>query len=205
MRRRWGDGGICGVGKMAWWRNTDKKWRQKYKKKTRKKNPKKSVCRRGGPICCNRQLWDYRQHRHQTMIVGDVCVSVQGGGAIMYYPPPSPPCIPLSLSFSLPPTAALMGHSLSFAHCGNWCMWGGVTCAQLPLCVCQRIRKWNSLKSAVRLPSSSKMTHFHYSLGDRTDFSVRCPPAYIMICNSEDNLYREINFAKEHLNKWMLN
>lgn len=91
------------------------------KKKTRKKNPKKSVCRRGGPICCNRQLWDYRQHRHQTMIVGDVCVSVQGGGAIMYYPP-SPPCIPLSLSFSLPPTAALMGHSLSFAHCGNWCM-----------------------------------------------------------------------------------
>lgn len=98
MRRRWGDGGICGVGKMAWWRNTDKKWRQKYKK-TRKKNPKKSVCRRGGPICCNRQLWDYRQHRHQTMIVGDVCVSVQGGGAIMYYPPPlhAFPSPPLSL------------------------------------------------------------------------------------------------------------
>lgn len=205
MRRRWGDGGICGVGKMAWWRNTDKKWRQKYKKKHVKKPPRRACAGGEGrsAVTDNCGIIDNTDTR-QWLLVMYVCLCREGG-QLCITPPPSPPCIPLSLSFSLPPTAALMGHSLSFAHCGNWCMWGGVTCAQLPLCVCQRIRKWNSLKSAVRLPSSSKMTHFHYSLGDRTDFSVRCPPAYIMICNSEDNLYREINFAKEHLNKWMLN
>lgn len=42
---------------------------------------------------------------------------------------------------------------------------------------------------AVCLPSSSKMTHFHYSLWDGTEFSVLWPPVYIMICNSKDNLY----------------
>lgn len=50
------------------------------------------MCERGGPICRNRQLWDYRQHRHQTMIVGDVCVSVRvcagrGGGNYVLLPP----------------------------------------------------------------------------------------------------------------------
>lgn len=130
----------------------------------------------------NRQLWDYQQ-RWQQMMIGEG----EGGGQLCMTPPSLAAFS--SLSLTLPPTAALMGHNLSFAHCGNWCMWGGGTCVLLPLCVCQRIRKWNSLKSSVRLPSSSKMTHFHYSLCDRTDFSVLWPPAYIMICNSEDNLY----------------
>lgn len=119
-----------------------------------------------------------------------VCVRVCRGWAIMYSFP-----LPCYISLSLPPTAALMGHNLSFAHCGNWCMWGGGTCVLLPLCVCQRIRKWNPLKSSVCLPSSSNMTHFHYSLRAWTDFSLLWSPAYTKVCNSEDN-YIVIHFAQ---------
>lgn len=39
-----------------------------------------------------------------------------------------------------------------------------------------------------RAASSSKMTHFHYSPGNRTDFCLLRPPAYILIHNSENNL-----------------
>lgn len=131
----------------------------------------------------------------QMMIVGNVWVFVcaYGGGGMELC------IIPLSLSPSLypstfpflclPPMAVLMGHNLSFAHCSNWCTWGEVHVFSSPSASVRELENGILWRAVCVCLSSSKMTHFHYSLWDRTDFSVLWPSAYIMICSSEDNLY----------------